>query len=132
MESFTPASLTFSKRRMMPSINPLTPHPTNPLVMSTEKKEYILCAAIWYGDETELTHSPFGIVRGHVVSGYRHCQIIELYHHLTGKETKGQGNCQGFLTSDNLFVTRERAAVIAFEAGQIKEKKHTLYSEDIY
>lgn len=38
---------------------------------------------------------------------------------------------QGFLTGDNEFVNRERAAEIAFEAGQIKEQIDTLMSQDL-
>lgn len=39
---------------------------------------------------------------------------------------------QGFLTNDNLFVNRIVASEIAYEAGQIKELKKRLYSEDLY
>lgn len=39
---------------------------------------------------------------------------------------------QGFLTNSFQFVSREEAAEIAFKAGQIKELKKELYSEDIY
>lgn len=97
-----------------------------------DKQQRILCAAIWYGGPEELTHGPYGVADGVVLCGFRHCQIIELYHALTGKATKDFGNCQGFITSDNCFVTRERAAEIAFKAGQIKEVKHKLFSEDLY
>lgn len=102
--------------------------------MSENKKvEYILCAAIWYGDkDTELIHGPYGASTGRVMCGHRHHQIIELWHNLTGKETREIGTCQGFLTNENRFVSRTTAADLAFKAGQIKEKKHTLYSEDIY
>ncbi|MDD5013583.1 MAG: hypothetical protein PHW73_00590 [Atribacterota bacterium] len=41
-------------------------------------------------------------------------------------------NCeQGFLTDTGEFVDRKEAAVIAFNAGQIKEKKDILYSENL-
>ena len=39
---------------------------------------------------------------------------------------------QGFLTSERRFVRREPAAVIAYEAGQIPEPKHRLFSEDLW
>jgi hypothetical protein len=97
-----------------------------------DKKEYILCAAIWYGGDEDLTHGPVGTSMGIVLCGFRHCQIIELYHSMTGKPTREQGTCQGFLTSGNRFVSRQTAAEIAFKAGQTKEKKSTLFSEDIY
>ena len=37
----------------------------------------------------------------------------------------------GFVTDTNVFVSREEAAKIAFECGQIKEKKYQLQSKDI-
>lgn len=94
--------------------------------------EKILCAAIWYNNEKELTHAPYGIARGYVMCGHRHHQIIELYFELTGNKTTEFGCCQGFLTNENRFVTREAAAKIALKAGQLKEKKGLLYSEDLY
>lgn len=94
-------------------------------------KEHILCAAIYYGNDKELVHGPIPFPTGWVLCGFRHCQIIELYHSMTGEITR-ECHSQGFLTSNNEFVGREQAAIIAFEAGQIKEKKHTLYSEDLY
>lgn len=97
-----------------------------------KSKEYIICAAIWYGGPEDLTHGPYGCSTGVVLCGHRHHQIIELYHALTGKPTREHGTCQGFLTSDNRFVSRQTGAEIAFAAGQIKEKKSVLYSEDIY
>ena len=40
-------------------------------------------------------------------------------------------SCQGFITSDGKFVNRKEACRIAFEAGQTKELKELLFSEDI-
>ena len=91
----------------------------------------ILCAAIYYGNDKELVHGPIPFSTGWVLCGHRHHQIIELYHSLTGEKTRCC-HTQGFLTSDNCFVGREKGAEIAFQAGQIKEKKHTLFSEDLY
>lgn len=48
-----------------------------------------------------------------------------------GERTAGY-NRQGFLTSKNRFVLRMEAAWIAFKAGQVSERKRTLYSEDLY
>lgn len=39
---------------------------------------------------------------------------------------------QGFITDKGKFVDREEAARIAFECGQISEKKKELFSEDLY
>jgi hypothetical protein len=96
------------------------------------KPDYILCAAIWYGGEEEPVHGPYSVSNGIVLCGHRHHQIIELYKIMTGKDTREQGVCQGFLTAENRFVSREKAADIAFIAGQIKERKHRLFSEDLY
>ena len=40
----------------------------------------------------------------------------------------------GFLVDDRPlhFVTREEAAKIAYESGQVKELKDTIYSEDLW
>lgn len=97
------------------------------------KREYIICAAIWYGDrDTDLSLSPYGVSTGRVICGFRHDQIKELWKNMTGKETTDIGTCQGFLTSENNFVGRKRAAEIAYKAGQTKEMKHELCSDDIY
>lgn len=39
---------------------------------------------------------------------------------------------EGFLTDDDVFVTREKAARIAYDAGQTSEHKGVLYSGDIF
>jgi hypothetical protein len=38
----------------------------------------------------------------------------------------------GFLTSDDIFVDRSNASIIAFKAGQIKKPTEILFSEDLY
>lgn len=95
-------------------------------------KEYILCAAIWYASDQELVHSPWPMPDGITLSGWRHCQIIEAYHALTGKPTQFPHAIQGFLTNKNQFVTRQEAAKIALSAGQINKPIHELTSEDLY
>ena len=39
---------------------------------------------------------------------------------------------QGFVDDQGIFLTREEAAKVAFECGQIKEEKRILFSEDLY
>lgn len=94
------------------------------------KDIYILCAAIWYDDEKPYYHQPKNINTGLVVCGYRHHNCILLAHQFI--ETKD--GIEGFLTSDNTFVTREVAYNIAEAAGQIKGETYgrILYSENIY
>jgi hypothetical protein len=105
-------------------------------------KEYILCAAIWY-KEIPLKKQIDGVLpkncdRGLVVLGHRHGQCMWTMGSLTGLRSvtfaeDGVGEYeQGFITNKNRFVGREEGAIIAFDANQIKEKKETLYSEDLY
>jgi hypothetical protein len=101
-------------------------------------KPYILCAAIWYKKAPELNiYKPRNIPFGIVLCGHRHHVIIEQYKQLTDRITD-DGHIQGFLTSDNKFVTRKRALHIAIKAGQLSSIRYQaglqkeLYSEDIY
>lgn len=107
-----------------------------------DKKEYILCAAIWC-KEIPLKKDipqvlPINCDRGIVVTGHRHAQCIWTIGCLTGLRAvtfaeDGIGeNEQGFLTNLNRFVDREEAAQIAFDSGQITQHTITLYSEDLY
>jgi hypothetical protein len=105
---------------------------------NSKKSEYILCAAVWY-KELELKkgiqrHSnPKNCLIGLVFSGHRHGQCIYSKFAITGlKDNESGENEQGFLTSKNRFVSREEAAQIAFDTGQIKQSTTSLYSEDLY
>lgn len=105
-------------------------------------KEYILISAIWCKEiplQKDIPHVlPKNCDRGIVVLGHRHGQCIWTIGCLTGlrcvtNAPDGVGeNIQGFLTNTNRFVDRKEGAKIAFEAGQTKENKITLYSEDLY
>ena len=107
-----------------------------------KKKEYILCAAVWYKD-IPLQKVIDGVLpkncdRGLVVLGHRHGQALWTMSSLTGLRTCTFGeDCsgeheQGFLTNTNRFVDREEGGQIAFDAGQTKDLRTTLYSEDLY
>lgn len=105
-------------------------------------KEYILCAAIWYKEiplKKEIPQVlPKNCDKGLVVLGHRHGQCMWTMSSLTGlrsvtNATDGVGEYeQGFLTNTNRFVDRKEGGQIAFEVGQTKELKTTLYSEDLY
>ena len=106
------------------------------------EKEYILCAAIWYKD-IPLQKVIEGVLpkncdKGLVVLGHRHGQALWTMSSLTGLRTCAFGeDCsgeheQGFLTNTNRFVDREEGGQIAFNAGQTKDLRTTLYSEDLY
>jgi hypothetical protein len=108
----------------------------------TQKKEYILCAAIWYKD-IPLKKVIDGVLpkncdRGLVVLGHRHGQCMWTMGSLTGLRSvtnaeDGVGEYeQGFLTNTNRFVGREEGGQIAFNAGQTKDLRTTLFSEDLY
>ena len=107
-----------------------------------KKKEYILCAAIWYKDiplKKDIPQVlPKNCDRGLVVLGHRHGQAMWTMSCLTGLRSvenaeDGVGEYeQGFLTNTNRFVDREEAAKIAFDYGQIKEETKRLFSEDLY
>jgi hypothetical protein len=108
----------------------------------TKKKEYILCAAIWYKD-IPLQKVIDGVLpkncdRGLVVLGHRHGQCMWTMSSLTGLRSvtnaeDGVGEYeQGFLTNKNRFVDREEGGKIAFDAGQTEDLRTTLFSEDLY
>ena len=100
---------------------------------SKEKpKEYILCAAIWINNEHELYHQPYPSPKGWTLCGHRHCQIIELYASMMKSPITKTKYVQGFLTNQNEFVSRKRAAEIALLAGQIEKPINELTSEDLY
>ena len=103
--------------------------------------EKILCAAIWYKDlpliKPEVLElrgfRPYNIEKGIVFSGWRHPNCIYQKVAITGlRDAESGESIQGFLTDKNRFVDRTEGGRIAFEAGQTKELKETLYSEDIY
>jgi len=95
--------------------------------------QYIICSAIWFNDSIKYDHQPFNIEIGFVICGHRHHNCF-MTAYILNKDTKLQtvNNTQGFLTNDNLFVTREEAAIIAYNAKQISESTNKLFSEDLY
>lgn len=102
------------------------------------KKQYILCSAIWYKDLPTMQHLPRNCDKGIVLCGRMHCNIIaqmfttmKLRTASLGEHSTGSFE-QGFLTNDNFFVGRREAAEIAFNFGQIKVKKDYLCSEDVW
>ena len=90
--------------------------------MPTPPKEkgtvYVICAAIWIKDGKEYIHQPRNIDSGFVIGGRRHhnCLItlkeLDKHKRLEAIEN-GTGIDQGFITSDDRFVNREEAGIIA-------------------
>jgi len=66
---------------------------------------------------------------GIIYVGKRHNNILHDESRPSGFLKDGT---QGFITDMGEFVTRERAARIAFNCGQITTPKEMLFSEDIY
>jgi len=96
------------------------------------KQEYILCATIHFDDLTIYAHQPNNIQIGYVICGFRHDNCILQYLSLSTYRPTKVKQIQGFLTSKNRFVSREDAAKIAFEAGQVKYLSDGLISEELY
>lgn len=97
-------------------------------------QEYILCAANWYQYPMKSEHQPVNIDCGFVVCGRRHHNIFMITSILDDDSTLERNKfCeQGFLTSKDRWVDRKEAGDIAFKAGQTKELRKVLFSEDLY
>lgn len=75
--------------------------------------------------------------KGVTYTGVRHGYIIEQLVKVGQLKVMGKDKVtdkeQGFITSDDIFVDRETAKVLAIQSGQISEDfKGTLYSEDLW
>lgn len=69
-----------------------------------------------------------------IMCAKRHCDIFKKMYNL-GIEYDKNTHVQGFWTSDNKFVNRKEAIVIAWKAGQVgddKLKNSELFSEDVW
>lgn len=92
--------------------------------------EYILCAAIHYKDGIRRIHQPKNIRSGFVICGFRHSNCIMTLRNMV--PTNNNNSTQGFLTSKNRFVDRQKAAKIAFKSDQIEKRVSALISEELY
>lgn len=117
----------------------------DPDTLEEVKKEYILCAAIWYKDNTE---APRGMIAqnidtGVVIGQWRHGNCINVrstnpvWNAKKLAERKGEtpmitkyedtleyyDHVDGFLTSEGRFVDRWQGMKLAYEAGQVDEKR---------
>jgi len=97
-------------------------------------KEYILCAAVWFNNDTAYQHQPKNIKTGLVVAGRRHHNCFTTAFLLNDKKKVNtfRSNTQGFITNLDRFVDRKEAGDIAFKAKQIKKPTDCLMSEDLY
>jgi hypothetical protein len=108
-----------------------------PLPKEPGQDEKIVCAAIWYKEQTTAKILPNNIKEGIVVGGLRHSYCIATFVALTGKRSvlpECGEYVQGFLTTKDRFVDRNEAMGIAKASGQVTSKQsfEELYSEDLY
>jgi hypothetical protein len=103
--------------------------------------EYIICSAIYFNDGKKHGNQPKNIDIGFVICGRRHpdCYgVLEVFMSLDEFFSQNKiEEIQGFLTSENKFLNRQDAYVVAKKCGQIigsEDDKHTscLISEDLY
>ena len=122
----------------------------DPESLQEVKREYILCAAIWYKDGTE---APRGMIAQNIDSGvvigqWRHGNCINvratnplwnskklaerldrdacpvpMTEEKPGGEAEGFEEVDGFITSEGRFVDRWQGMKLAYEAGQVSEKR---------
>lgn len=100
--------------------------------MIDSNKEYIISAAIHYSKNCGLVpfHSVYGISDGVVITGFRHPLCIQAAIPWMKKGYKEIS--QGFITSLGRYVSREEAAKLAYESGQVSVQLKHLFSEDIF
>ena len=100
--------------------------------MIDSNKEYIISAAIHYSKNCGLVpfHSVYGISDGVVITGFRHPLCIQAAIPWMKKGYKKIS--QGFITSLGRYVSREEAAKLAYESGQVSVQLKHLFSEDIF
>lgn len=112
-------------------------------------QEYILCAAVHIDDGKEHAHQPVNIQTGFVVTGRRHhncyavlaaiANSVSLEETLKSIINKVNRDNQGFITSNDRFVSRKEGFKIAKDRGQIfhnlydpNNSDQILVSEDLY
>jgi hypothetical protein len=104
--------------------------------MMDNNREYVLCAAIYFNDGQNRAHLPRNVKAGIVVAGRRHhncfAQLTLMFPGGEYRRAHRENLVQGFLTSEDQFVTREEAALLALAAGQIQKPLPRLFSEDLY
>ena len=99
------------------------------------RKEYVVCAAVWFQNGVQYPHQPTNINNGHVVCGHRHHNCFMTVSVLRGedyKESEYGMVVQGFITSEYRFLNRKEAGKLAWENQQINKETDCLFSEDLY
>lgn len=75
-----------------------------------------------------ITHAAIMFSNGEVVEGTEYQKILSLSH----KIGMAGEHINGFTNSSGEFVLPQDAAMIAFEAGQIKEQIDVLFPDDLW
>lgn len=94
------------------------------------KKEYILCAAWKRKVPRSTIYNPYNSAHNEILNieiGYRHHDIYSRF----SDELSIEKGCMGFYTSFGRFVSRIEAMEIAYNCGQISEKRAKWTQEDI-
>lgn len=97
--------------------------------MIDNTKEYILCAAWKRKEPKKVEGNPYHVPNDilNIELGYRHHDIYMRF----GEELINSNSAMGFYTSHGRFVSRTEAMEIAFNAGQISEKRSKWTQEKI-
>lgn len=98
----------------------------------------ILCSAVHYRNGKKYSSHPTNKPLGLVVCGRRHNDCFVVLKQIKDyDESLVEHDDLGFVTSDNLFLTRKEAWIVAKEANQIfgpnrEDELNILTSEDLY
>lgn len=83
-------------------------------------------------EETEvIKHAAVIAKDGRFLMGKSHADCFHQAKNI-GVETHSNANCQGFISSKGRFLDRKEAAVVAVEAGQVRNGIEILFSEDLW
>lgn len=95
---------------------------------------YIICAAVHYPVGFKQKDQPVNIEKGYVIAGRRHSNCYQVLEMLGINIGSCDRSNEGFLTSDNRFLNRAEAAILAKERGQllVNYTPEILISENLY
>lgn len=100
-----------------------------PMIYHSDMKESIVCSAIWFDDKKNHPEQP--VKNGFVACALKHSTCFSTIYTINIRLVEME-KTEGFMTNKNRFVSREEAAKIAYEAGQIREKVLSLNSDDLF
>jgi len=98
------------------------------------KKEYILCAAVLRKEPRVVESNPYHEGYNDILNieiGYRHHDIWARFYDELKIPEGNEPDTNGFYTSYGRFVSRTEGMRIAYEAGQVDEKRAKWTKEQI-